>query len=136
LGIGDLVAKFRERAVNVGARLDMWVFPQKYCVEKPMWDSTVREFLHAAQQAGFRCILTRDRLFSESATRGAPKRFPEFCVVLVTILQLRGPEFLIRRGAPLFAGFVADRRPLPGGRSRASLPFRPCGRAIGMKLTV
>jgi hypothetical protein len=70
LGIGDLVAKFRERAVNVGARLDMWVFPQKYCVEKPMWDSTVREFLHEAQQAGFRCILTRDRLFSESATRG------------------------------------------------------------------
>jgi hypothetical protein len=67
---------------------------------------------------------------------GAPKRFPEFCVVLVTIPQLRGPEFLIRRGAPLFAGFVADRRPLPGGRARASLPFRPCGRAIGMKLTV
>jgi hypothetical protein len=49
--------------------------------------------VEAAQQAGFRCILTRARLFSESAAR-ALKRFPEFCVVLVTIPQLRGPEFL------------------------------------------
>ncbi len=49
--------------------------------------------VEAAQQAGFRCILTRDRLFSESAAR-ALQRFPEFCVVLVTIPQLRGPEFL------------------------------------------
>ncbi|MBK5293426.1 MAG: DUF5615 family PIN-like protein [Acidobacteriia bacterium] len=49
--------------------------------------------VEAAQQSGFQCVLTRDRLFSESATR-ALKRFPEFCVVLVTIPQLRGPEFL------------------------------------------
>ncbi len=49
--------------------------------------------VEAAQQAGFRCILTRDRLFGESAAR-ALKRFPEFSVVLVTIPQLRGPEFL------------------------------------------
>ena len=49
--------------------------------------------VEAAIQAGFRCILTRDRLFSESAAR-ALRRFPEFCVVLVTIPQLRGPEFL------------------------------------------
>jgi Domain of unknown function (DUF5615) len=49
--------------------------------------------VEAAQQAGFQCILTRDRLFSESAAR-ALKRFPQFCVVLVTIPQLRGPEFL------------------------------------------
>ena len=47
----------------------------------------------AAQQADFHCILTRDRLFSESATR-ALKLFPEFCIVLVTIPQLRGAEFL------------------------------------------
>ena len=49
--------------------------------------------VEAATDAGFRCILTRDRLFSESAAR-ALKRFPEFCVVLVTIPQLRGPAFL------------------------------------------
>lgn len=36
---------------------------------------------------------TRDRLFSESAAR-ALKQFPEFCVVLVSIPQLRGPDFL------------------------------------------
>jgi hypothetical protein len=49
--------------------------------------------VEAANQAGFECILTRDRLFGESAAR-ALKRFPKFCVVLVTIPQLRGPEFL------------------------------------------
>lgn len=49
--------------------------------------------VEVAIQAGFRCILTRDRLFSESAARTL-KRFPEFCVVLVTIPQLRGIEFL------------------------------------------
>ena len=35
----------------------------------------------------------RDRLFSESAARTL-KRFPEFCVVLITISQVRGPQFL------------------------------------------
>jgi hypothetical protein len=49
--------------------------------------------VEGAVQAGFQCILTRDRLFSESAAR-ALKRFPDFCVVLVVIPQLRGPEFL------------------------------------------
>jgi len=49
--------------------------------------------VEAAIQAGFRCILTRDRLFSESAARTL-RHFPEFCVVLVTIPQLRGPGFL------------------------------------------
>src|SRR5438045_3243303 len=49
--------------------------------------------VEAAIQAGFRCILTRDKLFSQSAAR-ALERFPEFCVVLVTIPQLRGSEFL------------------------------------------
>jgi len=37
--------------------------------------------------------VTRDRLFSESAAR-ALQSFPRFCVVLVTIPQLRGPQFL------------------------------------------
>jgi predicted nuclease of predicted toxin-antitoxin system len=49
--------------------------------------------VEAAVRDGFSCVLTRDRLFSESAAR-ALKRFPSFCVVLVAIPQLRGPEFL------------------------------------------
>ena len=49
--------------------------------------------VEVAVEAGFQCILTRDSLFSESAAR-ALKRFPDFCVVLVTIPQLRSPEFL------------------------------------------
>jgi hypothetical protein len=44
--------------------------------------------VEAAANAGFNCILTRDRLFGESAAR-ALKRFPGFSVVLVTIPQLR-----------------------------------------------
>ena len=55
--------------------------------------------VEAASQGGFRVVLTRDRLFSESAAR-ALRRFPELCIVLVTIPQLRGPEFLNQfRGA-------------------------------------
>jgi hypothetical protein len=49
--------------------------------------------VEAASQAGFRVILTRDRLFSESAAR-ALRRFPELCVVLVRIPQVRASEFL------------------------------------------
>jgi len=45
------------------------------------------------ENVGFQCILTRDRLFSESAARTL-KRFSAFGVVLVTIPQLRGAEFL------------------------------------------
>ena len=56
---------------------------------------TNRALVEAAVQAGFECVLTRDRLFGESAARTL-KRFPDFCVVLVTIPQLRGAEFLER----------------------------------------
>jgi len=54
--------------------------------------------VEAAAEAGFRCILTRDRLFAESAAR-ALKKFPEFSAVLVTIPQLRGAEFLRHFGS-------------------------------------
>ena len=40
----------------------------------------------AAVAAGFDCLLTRDQLFGESASR-ALKLYPEFAVVLVTIPQ-------------------------------------------------
>lgn len=67
---------------------------QAHSADDRGWGSlTNGALVEASQQAGFQCILTRDRLFSESAAR-ALKRFPEFCVVLVTIPQLRGPEFL------------------------------------------
>jgi hypothetical protein len=64
------------------------------CADYRGWGGlTDGTLVEAAVQAGFRCVLTRNRLFSESAS-GALKRFPTFCVVLVTIPQLRGPEFL------------------------------------------
>jgi|SRR5450759_4541434 hypothetical protein len=50
------------------------------------------KLVEAAADAGFTCLLTRDRLFGESASRTL-KRFPGFAVVLVTLPQLRWPNF-------------------------------------------
>jgi predicted nuclease of predicted toxin-antitoxin system len=47
----------------------------------------------AAVQANFTALLTRDRLFGESAAH-ALKAHSEFCVVRVTLPQLRADEFL------------------------------------------
>jgi predicted nuclease of predicted toxin-antitoxin system len=46
-----------------------------------------------AFRAGFRVILTRDRLFGESATR-ALQALPELAVVIVTLPQARAPAYL------------------------------------------
>jgi predicted nuclease of predicted toxin-antitoxin system len=56
-------------------------------------DLTNGELIEAAAGAGFLCVLTRDRLFGESAARSL-RRFPEICVVLIAIPQLRGEQFL------------------------------------------
>jgi hypothetical protein len=50
------------------------------------------DLVKAAVDAGFRCLLTRDRLFGESASR-ALKLFPQFAVVVVNIPQLRWLEY-------------------------------------------
>ncbi len=42
------------------------------------------DLVKAAVGAGFRCLLTRDHLFGESASR-ALKSFPQFAVVVVNI---------------------------------------------------
>ena len=44
------------------------------------------ELVRAAVDAGFCCLLTRDRLFGESASR-ALKLFPQFAVVVVNVPQ-------------------------------------------------
>jgi predicted nuclease of predicted toxin-antitoxin system len=56
-------------------------------------DLTNGELVEAAAHAGFSAVLTRDRLFSESAARSLG-RFPHLGVVLVRIPQLRGAQFL------------------------------------------
>jgi integrase len=50
LGIGDLAARFRQKAAEDGARPDAWVFYQKRSQDKPLWDSGVRDALHQAAQ--------------------------------------------------------------------------------------
>jgi hypothetical protein len=50
------------------------------------------DLVKAAVDTGFRCLLTRDRLFGESASR-ALKLFPKFAVVVVNIPQRRWPRY-------------------------------------------
>ena len=50
------------------------------------------DLVKAAVDAGFRCLLTRDRLFGESASR-ALKLFPQFAVVVVSIPQRSWPRY-------------------------------------------
>lgn len=48
LGIGELAARFREKAAADRAKPDAWVFHQKRAPAKPLWDSGVRDALHQA----------------------------------------------------------------------------------------
>ena len=58
------------------------------------WKSlTNGQLVEAAAEAGFACVLTRDTLSGESAAR-VLRRLPRFCVILITIPQLRGAQFL------------------------------------------
>ena len=50
------------------------------------------ELVSAAVEAGFTCLLTRDRLFAESASR-ALKKFPQFAVVLLSLPQKKQAAF-------------------------------------------
>ena len=50
------------------------------------------DLVRAAVDAGFRCLLTRDRLFGESASH-ALKSFPQFAVVVVNIPQRPWAEY-------------------------------------------
>ncbi len=50
------------------------------------------QLVAAAVASGFDCLLTRDRLFGESASR-ALGQHSEFAVVLVTLPQRRWPEY-------------------------------------------
>jgi hypothetical protein len=50
------------------------------------------ELVRAAFDAGFKCLLTRDQLFGESASQ-ALKHFPEFAVVVVNVAQRPWPQY-------------------------------------------
>ena len=51
------------------------------------------QLVATAVASGFNCLLTRDRLFGESASR-ALRLHPTFAVVLVNLPQQRWPEYL------------------------------------------
>jgi hypothetical protein len=56
------------------------------------------DLVTAAVAAGFRCLLTRDQLFGESAAR-ALRLFPDFAVVVVGLPQRPWPEYMERFAA-------------------------------------
>jgi len=49
----------------------------------------------SAFQHGYRCILTRDKKFGESAAK-ALRQFPELCVVIVTLKQDKAARYLAK----------------------------------------
>lgn len=51
------------------------------------------QLVSAAVAAGFTCMLTRDQLFAESASR-ALRQFPQFAVVLIQLKQRRRSQYL------------------------------------------
>jgi len=58
------------------------------------WGTLVNgELLKAAADSGFSCLLTRDRLFGETAGRYL-KGHPVFSVVIITLPQVRASQFL------------------------------------------
>lgn len=51
------------------------------------------QLVAVAVAGGFTCLLTRDQLFAESASR-ALKQFPQFSVVLIQLQQRRRSQYL------------------------------------------
>lgn len=51
------------------------------------------DLVSAAMKGGFRCLLTRDKRFSKSAEKTL-KQFPEFCVVILVIAQVKEPQYM------------------------------------------
>ncbi|MGA2074482.1 MAG: DUF5615 family PIN-like protein [Terriglobia bacterium] len=68
------------------------------------------ELVATAFAEGFRCLLTRDQFFGESASQ-ALKSFPEFAVVVITLPQQRWTEYCQRF---LEAWTASPIQPTPG----------------------
>lgn len=68
------------------------------------------ELVAAAANAGFTTLVTRDRLFAESAAR-AWRTWPDLAVVLVTLPQAKSDRYLESFRA---AWMIAHIRPVPG----------------------
>ena len=69
------------------------------------------DLVATAAAAGFHCLLTRDQLFGESASR-ALKSFPQFAVVVVDLPQQRWQQYHERFIAAWAASPI---QPVPGG---------------------
>ena len=67
---------------------------ESYTAESYGWKHLPNgQLVSAAVAGGFTCLLTRDQLFTESASR-ALKQFPQFAVVLIQLRQRRRSQYL------------------------------------------
>lgn len=56
-------------------------------------DLTNGDLVAAAVDGGFECLLTRDQLFGQSASRSL-ERYPDFALVVVNLPQLRWQQYV------------------------------------------
>ena len=75
--------------VSVLARFDI---PSETAANRGWKALSNGDLVRAAVQAGFRCLLTRDQLFAETAARTL-KQFPGFAVVVVNVPQQPWPKY-------------------------------------------
>ena len=78
--------------VHLAAVLKEFGFPCQTTASRGWKALSNGDLVAAAAAAGFRCLLTRDQLFGESASR-VLKSFPEFAVVVVTLPQQRWEHY-------------------------------------------
>ncbi len=96
--------------VHLAPLLNQWGMPCD-TVARLGWKALSNsELVAAACAKGFRCLITRDQLFGESAAR-ALKAFPHFAVVVITLPQKRWAEYCNRF---LEAWATSPIQPVPG----------------------
>ncbi len=82
----------------------------KTAIDQGWKNLTNGRLVEAAVSQGFSCLLTRDKLFGDSASR-ALRNFPQFSVVLITLPQMKAPGFMENFKA---AWRLSPIKPVPG----------------------
>jgi hypothetical protein len=106
--------------VHLVSVLREWDIPCDTAAKRGWKDLSNGELVATASAQGFRCLLTRDQLFGESASR-ALNSFPDFAVVVITLSQQRWPEY---RQQFLEAWAASSIQPVAGSLIRWPAPRR------------
>jgi hypothetical protein len=96
--------------VHLAPLLKQWGVPCDTAAARGWKALSNGELGAAAYAEGFRCLLTRDQLFAETASQ-ALKSFPQCAVVVIALPQQRQPEY---RRRFLEAWAASPIQPVPG----------------------